>query len=356
VFFADAAFKLHLFDRAKGAEVPLPGIDIYTAPGSKPAGLTVSNTGRVAFDNNSNGPAVVYDSATGAFVATGLVPDNAHRQSRLNADAHFLATTCNSAAKCAAESGGHSQAYVQDVFTRLDTKLPFALAPGDGDKDKEHPCIDASGTLVGADVNRGGTAKHDIVLFNRTAGAAVDVPGLNAPNADDVKCVLSGDGNYVGLQDLNDDTLRVFDRSAGALLTLPPTIRNPAWFTDPFPPPGSGGSGSVRASGRYRLGRVLARGLTVIVRSPVAGRAAGTGSISRRAARRLGLAAASKAVVVARGSRSVPAARATRLTLRFTRSARRSLSGARKVSVRVRVRITGGGKRYTLTRTVSVKR
>ena len=76
----DAAKKLHLLDRATNAQVPLPGIDVYANPGS----LSVSNTGRIAFDDNGNGPALVYESATGQFVETGLAAANGHRQTRLS--------------------------------------------------------------------------------------------------------------------------------------------------------------------------------------------------------------------------------------------------------------------------------
>jgi hypothetical protein len=87
IVFNDAGKKLHLLDRATNAQVPLPGIDVYANPGS----LAVSNTGRIAFDNDGAGPAGVYDSGAGQFLDTGLT--GGHQQPRLSGDGLFLATT-----------------------------------------------------------------------------------------------------------------------------------------------------------------------------------------------------------------------------------------------------------------------
>ena len=119
--------KLHLLDRATGTEIPLPGIDVYTNPGA----LTVSNTGRIGFDDNGNGPALVYDSATGQFVDTGLAANNGHRQTRLSGDGLFLATTCNDS-NCVDDLDMGADPYVQDLTTKLDTGFPERRRPRRG--------------------------------------------------------------------------------------------------------------------------------------------------------------------------------------------------------------------------------
>src|SRR3954447_26284582 len=82
VYWHPTTPAIHLFDRQANGEVPLPGIDVVASPRS----LTVSDTGLIAFDDNGNGPARVYDSVAGAFVATGLPANNGHRQTNLSAD------------------------------------------------------------------------------------------------------------------------------------------------------------------------------------------------------------------------------------------------------------------------------
>jgi hypothetical protein len=232
VVWADAALKLHLLDRATDTERSLPGIDVYTAGTDKPAGLTVSDTGLIAFDNNSNGPAVVYDSAAAKFVATGLSPANGHRQSHLSADGSLLATTCvTGAAKCAVEDGGDdSDVFVQNLATKADTALPDLTAM----KDDEHPCISGDGRIVGAD---SGAADKDVHLYDRVANTAVTPSGLNSPTAMQVNCVLSpGTGQFVGLDD-NAGHFKMFDRTLLAYVPLPATIAPPAWFTSAYSPP-----------------------------------------------------------------------------------------------------------------------
>ncbi len=76
-------------------QVPLPGIDKVP----KPANLTVSDTGLIGYDNNSNKPTYVYDSIARRFFATGLdlepeSPTNEHRQPRLSGDGSLMVTTC----------------------------------------------------------------------------------------------------------------------------------------------------------------------------------------------------------------------------------------------------------------------
>lgn len=220
---------LHLFDRATAAELPLPGIDVFNNPG----GLTVANTGLVAFDDNSNGPAVVYDSAAGAFVDVGLDAANGHRQTRLSGNGLFLATTCVTG--CEVDLGGDASAYVQDLAAKADTGFPDNLTGAD-DEDEEHPCINGDGSLVGIDITN--PMQRDIFLYDRTAGAAVPLPGLNDPAKEDTSCVLDSSGNYLGYL-FDNSEFRIYERSSTSFLTLPARpFSTMSSFTDPFPPSG----------------------------------------------------------------------------------------------------------------------
>jgi len=243
IAYVDAASKIHLYDRAVDGELPLPGIDVYATPGHKPAGLSVSDTGRIAFDENSHGLAVVYDSAARAFVASGLPPTNGHRQSHLSADGRFLATTCVLGTnKCVVDDNARSDsdAFVQDLATRLNTAFPNNLAPGESTtpKDEEHPCINGDGSLVAVDVNVGGGNLHDIFMYDRRAGAAVPLPGVNVLAVDQVNCVLSAVGGYLGYDD-NAGHFKLYERSTQAIANLPASLVNPIWFSAPYtkPPP-----------------------------------------------------------------------------------------------------------------------
>jgi hypothetical protein len=153
--FNDAARKLHLLDRATNTQLPLPGIDVYANPGS----LSVSNTGRIAFDNDGNGPALVYESATGQFVDTGLT--GGHLHPRLSGDGLFLATTCSSLCVDALGLGGDP--YVQDLTSKSNTGFPKdSLAA------EERPCVDADGSLVGFDKPPASMQPPDVYVFDRS--------------------------------------------------------------------------------------------------------------------------------------------------------------------------------------------
>ena len=171
VFFNDADKKLHLLDRTTGTQVPLPGIDVYANPG----GLTVSDGGLVGFDDNGNGPALIYRSETGQFVDSGLGAANGHRQTRLSGDGRFLGTTC--VTNCIVDLGSDANPYVQDLGTMLDTAFP-----DDDGVDEEHPCLDGDGSLFGIDKRRSSTVmERDIFLFDRSVSppAPVAIPGAN---------------------------------------------------------------------------------------------------------------------------------------------------------------------------------
>lgn len=225
----DVPKKLHLFDRESGTELALLGIDVYANPG----GLTVSNTGLIGFENNGNGPAVVYDSATGAFVETGLDAMNGHRQTKLSGDGLFLATTCVTG--CEVDLGGDASAYVQDLTAKADTAFPDNLTGAD-DEDEEHTCIDEDGSLVGIDITN--PMQRDIFLYDRTAGAAVPLPGLNDPVKENTFCVIDSAGDYIGYL-FDNSEFRIYERSSSSLLALPPRpFNSSSTFTEPYPPAG----------------------------------------------------------------------------------------------------------------------
>ena len=243
VAFNDEQKKLHLLDRATSTQVPLPGIDVYTNPG----GLTVSDTGRIGFDDNGNGPAVVYDSAAGQFLDTGLTANNGNRQTRLSGDGLFLGTTCNDS-NCVDDLDMGADPYVQNLGTKLDTGFP-----NDALFDEEHPCIDGDGSLFGFDKRPGVGLPFDVYVFDRSQSppVAVSLPGMNDPLKDETSCVLDAAGDYVGLifDQSSTATFRVYDRAAAGFLTLPADkeFDSRSLVNAPYspPPPLTGGGGTV---------------------------------------------------------------------------------------------------------------
>lgn len=257
VFWAEGnPLKLHLLDRSTGSELPLANIDLYAAP----AGLTVSDGGRLAFDNNSNDGAVVYDSATQSFVTTGLAADNHHRQTHLSADGRYLATTCQgnsdpTQVKCAFDDADtDSDTYLQDLSTGQNVPLPpFATLPV---QDEEHPCLDGSGSLVGADISE--AQQHDVFLVDpRAGGGQLGIGALNS-NGEDIKCVLDAAGAYVGREDLGGN-FSLFERATGSFITATSTISPPVWFSAPYPP-AAGGGGPSGGGGSSGAGGAVAKG------------------------------------------------------------------------------------------------
>ena len=249
VFWLDDAMpkQLHLFDRATGEEVALPGIDVYMNPG----GLTVSNDGLVAFDDNGNGPALVYDSRTGDFIESGLDAMNGHRQTRLSGDGRFLATTC--VTDCEVDLGGDASAYVQDLGGQVDTGFPDDLTGAD-DEDEEHPCVNGDGSLVGIDITN--PMQRDIFLYDRAAGAAIPLPGLNDPMKEDTFCVIDEAGEHIGYL-FDNDQFRVYERSSSSLLTLEPRpFATSSTFSSPYPPPSADDTVSLKiTSGKARVSK-----------------------------------------------------------------------------------------------------
>jgi hypothetical protein len=223
--------KLHLLDRATNTQIPLPGIDVYALPGS----LTVSNAGLIGFDDNGNGPALVYDSATGQFVDTGLAANNGHRQTRLSGNGRFLATTCNDS-NCVDDLGIGADPYVQDLSTKLDTAFPH-----DAVFDEEHPCVDEDGSLIGLDKQPSLVdMEKDIFLFDRSVSppAQVALPGLNTANKRDEFCVIDAAGEFIGFF-FDNTAFRVYHRPSATFLNLPPDkeFGTTSLFSAPYQPP-----------------------------------------------------------------------------------------------------------------------
>lgn len=230
--------KLHLLDRATNTQIPLPGIDVYASPGS----LTVSNAGLIGFDDNGNGPALVYNSATGQFIDTGLAANNGHRQTRLSGDGRFLATTCNDS-NCVDDLDTGADPYIQDLASKLDTGFP-----NDPNFDEEHPCVDADGSLIGLDKRpSAGDAEKDIFLFDRSVSPPqpITLPGLNTANKRDEFCVIDAAGEYIGFF-FDNTAFRIYHRPTKTFLSLPPDkeFGTTSLFSAPYPPPQTGGGGN----------------------------------------------------------------------------------------------------------------
>jgi hypothetical protein len=229
---------LHLLDRATNTLIPLPGIDVY----ANPTNLTVSNNGLIAFDNQGEGPAVVYNSATAQFLDIGFAADNKHRQTRLSGDGRFLGTTCDDPTKCEAPTLG-ADAFVQDLTAKSDTAFP-----PDATRDEEHACLDGDGSIFGIDKAASVTdSKHDIFLFDRSGSspAAISLPSaVNTANEDEVYCVLDPTGRYLGF--MNDFvTFMVWDRTEARYVSLPPDKEFDRYsvLSDPYSPPQQPGNG-----------------------------------------------------------------------------------------------------------------
>ncbi len=209
VFFTDAGQKLHLYDREVSAEVPLPGIDVY----ANPRFLTVSDTGLLAFDNNANGPAVLYNSATKQFAATGFPATNGNRQTQLSGNGAFLVTTCNDPANCP-DPVANSDTFVQDLSTFSDTNFPVDAAV-----DEEDPCISEGGNFVG--LHKGNAVQKDVFVYDRGAGSFLTLSGLNDAALDDTFCALFEGANYIALMRDNAN-FKLYQRSSASFLPLPP--------------------------------------------------------------------------------------------------------------------------------------
>ncbi|HWC27028.1 MAG TPA: hypothetical protein VG474_10635, partial [Solirubrobacteraceae bacterium] len=108
---------------------------------------------------------------------------------------------------------------------------------------------------------------------------------------------------------------------------------------------------------RRRLARALERGLRARARCTLPCSAAVRLTIDSTAARRHGLTRGSRPVVVARGSAGRSFTGRTLFGVRFTERARRALSGARSVRLRLSASgRSGSTDRRTLRRTLTLRR
>ena len=225
---------IHLFDRQAPGELALPGIGVVANPGSP----SVSDTGLIAFDDNGNGPARVYDGLAGTFVATGLPANNGHRQTRLSGDGSRLASTCLggfAGSPCAVDLGGDGAVFVQNLVLGTDTAFPDDVAVA-GEPSENRPCISADGSLVGFDAFAGAGPGDNVYLYSRMLGALVPVPALQTAAAER-ECALDADGSHVGVLN-NDGDARVYDRAGDAFLALPSSLQGlsaPIVLTQPLP-------------------------------------------------------------------------------------------------------------------------
>jgi hypothetical protein len=259
-YIAESDGLIHLFDRVTNTEVPLPGINIYSG-GQFPDDLSVSDTGLIAFDDGGNVGVVVYNSATGGFVPTGLSTsgNDGPRDPALSGDGRFLATTCitgpNTTCPNPNLNSTHATLFLQSLVTQTDTGLPL-IDPnaGAGGTDEEHACVDADGGLVGADAVD--TGQSDVYIFDRSTGLDLTIPGLNTPGKDTIHCVLSFGGAYVGVSD-DKGVVRVYDVAAGSQIAVPSMIIPPIWFTAPFVPPNPPTVTAPANGARLTLGQVM---------------------------------------------------------------------------------------------------
>jgi hypothetical protein len=184
-------------------------VNVYPNPGN----LSVSNSGLIAFDNDGNGPARVYDGVRRRFVDAGLPADNGHRQTRLSADGHFLATSCTES--CVRDTGGGADVFLQNLRTRSDTG--FAA---DKSRDEGNPCLNRDGSRLALDAAAAPPRdqKHDIFLFLNGLLLPLDT-GVNTPNEEDRYCALDPSGGFLSFVTAST-TFKLYDMW-GKFVTLP---------------------------------------------------------------------------------------------------------------------------------------
>ena len=251
IVFTDANNKLHLLDRLNDQPVPLPGIDKLANPGN----LTVSDTGLIAFDDNSNKPTYAYSSVAKKFIDTGLGdadpsnPTNVQRQPRLSGDGNFMAMTCfdDAMTTCFTTGDSDSDVFLQNIAAKQ--KVPnFPDEPMGMSKDEEHPCINNDGTLIA--VEKPNPVQKDILLFQRSGNAftALLTPNLNSAANDDRFCQLSPGGGYVS--DIQNNVYKLYERSSSSFVALPNLpFDSRSTLSSPYVPP-SGSASAAKCAGK----------------------------------------------------------------------------------------------------------
>jgi hypothetical protein len=230
VAFNDAGGKLHLLDRSNNREVSLP--DVAVGKGGT-LNLTVSDTGLIGYDKNSNPPTYVFDSASGQFADIGLgdanpsEPTNVLRQPRFSGDGNFMVNTCfdNAETACFTTGDSDSDVFMQDLAAKQ--QVPeFPDEQKGKSVDEEHPCINSDGTLVAVERKpENKSSNKDIFLFQRDGDSftQLETPGLNDPENEDRFCQLSADGAYLSLIHEQEGSVefKLYERSSQSFVQLP---------------------------------------------------------------------------------------------------------------------------------------
>ena len=230
VYSTPVGHDIRLYDRGTGSHASLPGVDVF----ANPHGLSVSNTRRIAFDDNGEGRARVYDAGTGAFVATGLSPGSGHRTPRLSANGQLLATTClDGLLPCKTPTDGDSDLFLRNLATATDVAIPDDLTGATG-RDEQRPCMNAAGTILGFDslVDDGFGLQQDVFLYSRSSGRLLLPPGMIDPQAAELRCSLDSAADFAGTM-APDGTVEVYSRPGQGFLALPAKITDAVWLVQP---------------------------------------------------------------------------------------------------------------------------
>jgi hypothetical protein len=170
----------------------------------------------------------------------------------------------------------------------------------------------------------------------------------DAPRNDDIKATMTlfggGGGGEGGPPPVGgstspppvSSTKRVGEVVDGGL-SIPVTIPMPP---EPEPEPSEPPSLNLTGKKSLPLGASLRKGIALNVRTSATGRVVVRGYVSRTVAKRLGIKKnAKRPVVVAAVAKTVDEGR-TKVTLKFTRKAKRKLSGAERVKLALKATIT----------------
>src|SRR5205807_467934 len=114
----------------------------------------------------------------------------------LSGDGTFLATTCITGATSTCPdpnlNNGHATLFLENLVTETDVGLPV-IDPnaGPGGTDEEHPCLDQTGDLVGADAVDANPTHSDVYIYDRSTGSDLNITNLNDPPNSTIHCALS---------------------------------------------------------------------------------------------------------------------------------------------------------------------
>ena len=236
------------------------------------------------------------------------------------------------------------------------------------DRDEYKPGDQMTGTVVWRNPSASSVTARHLVLTIRP----VDVPGVEgyvgdfSPRIDDRTLAPGATINHTSsfripaevtpgrwvLWAVWQDTGNVWHGAATLPFTVGQGLGQPS---PPAQPSGTSGTPAplvLATVGSKRLGRALRRGLLVEVQLSGAGRVKISAQLTRRQAARLGLAR-----TIGTGSTSFADDGTKKVRVRFTRAARRALAHRRKVSITLKIEVTGAsGKRRVVTRKLVLRR